>query len=62
MGLRNVNLIFSVLNAIAIIFKAFLPFNIIYLLIGMFINGIGNIHLVNSNMLFFKNWFKPKNA
>ena len=59
LGLKNVNLIFSIFNMFAAVIKIFLPYNITYLLIGMFLTGVGNIHLLNSHMLFFKNWFSP---
>lgn len=62
LGLKNVNIIFSAFNLVAAVFKLFLPNSISFLLVGMFLTGIGNIHLLNSHMLFFKNWFSPEST
>ena len=62
LGLKNVNIIFSAFNLMAAVFKIFLPNSISFLLVGMFLTGIGNIHLLNSHMLFFKNWFSSEST
>ena len=62
LGLKNSNILFSLLNVIGAIFRCYLYINPIYLLIGQFICGLGNSYLLLTAMRFFKNWFTKKST
>lgn len=60
-GLKIANLICTFFLILGVVAKFFINYGQIYLIISSVIQGISFAYILNTHMLFFKNWFLPKN-